>query len=343
MTQRGFNPGINVPKPGEAHPSVITALQQLIWRLGKLSSPTFKTVALSDLADDGAGFVKNNATGKMSGGNTIDVGDLPAHASTHAATGSDKVNHDLLLGFVASEHIDHTAVSVSAGTGLTGGGDISVSRTLSLDATLKSNYDAAYAHSLLTSGNPHSVTPGELNLVIGTDVQAWDDDLDDIAALTPTNGSFIVGDGTNWVTESGNTARTFLGLGTGDTPTFASVTAETLYVTRNMYLISDVSNILFSGGDTTNSGGNIACFGGTHATLANVIRFRQGSTIVAYCKNGGNWGFGTTDPQEDVHAADTVRADVAFNLNGTDGWSGSFTNGDGATVTVSGGIITSVV
>jgi hypothetical protein len=47
--------------------------------------------------------------------------------------------------------------------------------------------------------------------VIGTDVQAWDAQLDDIAALTPTDGNFIVGDGTNWVVESGATARTSMG------------------------------------------------------------------------------------------------------------------------------------
>jgi len=44
-------------------------------------------------------------------------------------------------------------------------------------------------------------------------VQAWDTQLDDIAALTVTDGNFIVGNGTNWVTESGATARTSLGLG----------------------------------------------------------------------------------------------------------------------------------
>jgi hypothetical protein len=52
-----------------------------------------------------------------------------------------------------------------------------------------------------------------LGLAIGSDVQAWDDDLDDIAALTPTDGNFIVGDGTNWVAESGATARASLGIG----------------------------------------------------------------------------------------------------------------------------------
>jgi hypothetical protein len=46
-----------------------------------------------------------------------------------------------------------------------------------------------------------------LGLAIGSDVQAWDDDLDDIAALTPTKGNVLVGDGTDW---------TALGVGSDD-------------------------------------------------------------------------------------------------------------------------------
>lgn len=43
------------------------------------------------------------------------------------------LDHDSLLNFVANEHIDHSAVSISTGTGLTGGGDITASRTINLD------------------------------------------------------------------------------------------------------------------------------------------------------------------------------------------------------------------
>jgi len=50
-----------------------------------------------------------------------------------------------------------------------------------------------------------------LNLEPGVDVQAWDAQLDDIAALALTNSNFIVGDGVNWVAESGETARTSMG------------------------------------------------------------------------------------------------------------------------------------
>ena len=42
------------------------------------------------------------------------------------------VDHNSLNNYDANKHIDHTAVSISTGTGLTGGGDISATRTLSL-------------------------------------------------------------------------------------------------------------------------------------------------------------------------------------------------------------------
>jgi hypothetical protein len=62
-----------------------------------------------------------------------------------------------------------------------------------------------------------------LGLAIGSDVQAWDDDLDDIAALTPTDSNFLVGDGTDWVKENASTARTSLGLDTMATQDAGSI------------------------------------------------------------------------------------------------------------------------
>jgi hypothetical protein len=43
-------------------------------------------------------------------------------------------------------------------------------------------------------------------------VQAWDADLDAIAALTKADGTFIVGNGSTWVAETGNTAIASLGI-----------------------------------------------------------------------------------------------------------------------------------
>jgi hypothetical protein len=47
-------------------------------------------------------------------------------------SGSSQISHDSTTGYSANRHIDHTAVSISAGSGLTGGGDISATRTLSI-------------------------------------------------------------------------------------------------------------------------------------------------------------------------------------------------------------------
>ena len=52
-----------------------------------------------------------------------------------------------------------------------------------------------------------------------------------IGALAVTDGNIIVGNGSTWVAESGATARTSLGLGTGDSPTFTAVTAGQIDIT----------------------------------------------------------------------------------------------------------------
>jgi hypothetical protein len=43
------------------------------------------------------------------------------------------LDHNLLLNYVANQHIDHSTVSISGATGISGGGNITASRTLSLD------------------------------------------------------------------------------------------------------------------------------------------------------------------------------------------------------------------
>jgi len=67
-------------------------------------------------------------------------------------------------------------------------------------------------------------TGTELNFVDGvtsaiqtqfSNKQPLDAQLTDIAGLTPTDSNIIVGDGTNWVAETGDTLRTSLGLAIG--------------------------------------------------------------------------------------------------------------------------------
>lgn len=92
---------------------------------------------------------------------------------------------------------------------------------------------SANAQSLVTAAN-YAAMRALLDLEAGTDFysisaanaafQPLDSDLTAIAALTPTDSNFIVGNGSAWVAESGATARTSLGLGTGNSPTFTAVT-----------------------------------------------------------------------------------------------------------------------
>jgi len=63
-----------------------------------------------------------------------------------------------------------------------------------------------------------------LDLVPGTDVQAYSTKLAAIVAITPSDSTFLVGNGTTWAAETTTTVRTSLGLGTGDSPTFTNGT-----------------------------------------------------------------------------------------------------------------------
>jgi len=69
-----------------------------------------------------------------------------------------------------------------------------------------------------------------LGLEIGVDVQAYDINLDQLAALNPTDSNFIVGNGSEWVVESGSTVRDSLGLGTSDDVQFNTIITSNLTV-----------------------------------------------------------------------------------------------------------------
>lgn len=58
---------------------------------------------------------------------------MPADEIVISGTGIS-INHDACTNFVANEHINHTSVTLAAGNGLTGGGDISASRTFTVGA-----------------------------------------------------------------------------------------------------------------------------------------------------------------------------------------------------------------
>jgi hypothetical protein len=98
--------------------------------------------------------------------------------------------------------------------------DLTATRLISTDSS-----------KALQSTNLNSWISGTSNQIAiaddgdGTITLSLTGNMDEISALTPTDGNFIVGNDTTWVSESGDTARTSLGLGTGDSPTFAGMTS----------------------------------------------------------------------------------------------------------------------
>jgi len=92
-------------------------------------------------------------------------------------SGSAQVDHDSTTNFVANEHIDHTSVTLTAGNGLTGGGDISTNRSFAVGAgtgvTVNAN-DIAIGQDVATNANvtfATITTTGNATIAGNLDVQ----------------------------------------------------------------------------------------------------------------------------------------------------------------------------
>lgn len=78
---------------------------------------------------DYAALSHNHAASEVNSGTFSDARIAESNVTQHVAA----LAHDSLSGFVSNEHINHTGVTLNAGTGLSGGGDISANRTFNLD------------------------------------------------------------------------------------------------------------------------------------------------------------------------------------------------------------------
>ena len=136
-----------------------------------------------------------------------------ARTNLGVAIGSDVQAYDAQLATLAGFSAAQVTRGISDGNLLTANNVVADNDWLRIDGTE-------------VEGRSNAEVLADLSLEIGTDVQAYDAQLADIAGLTPTDGNIVIGDGTNFILESGATARTSLGLGTGDSPEFGGLTVD---------------------------------------------------------------------------------------------------------------------
>lgn len=99
------------------------------------TSRTISVLANSGIIANTTGVFVDGANGIIVTGDGVNVkaGNSQLISNTTGLwIDQSQINHDSLLGFVSNEHVDHSSVSISSGNGLTGGGDITASRTLSV-------------------------------------------------------------------------------------------------------------------------------------------------------------------------------------------------------------------
>lgn len=155
----------------------------------------------------------------FTGSGTAAVADFTAYGRSVVAV-ADEAAFKSLVNLEIGTDVQAYDVELAALAGLTSAADALPYFTGA--GTAATTTLTAFGRSIIDDAD-EATFKATVNLEIGTDVQAYSARLADIAGLTASDGNIIVGDGANWVAESGATARTSLGLGTGDSPQFTGI------------------------------------------------------------------------------------------------------------------------
>ncbi|MDC3054375.1 hypothetical protein OA159_00920, partial [Cytophagia bacterium] len=187
--------------------------------------------------------VQDNYNVSITGGEVKGITDLAVADGGTGASTAPAARTNLGLGTISTQNSNNVSIS---------GGKITGAELSGLSTDI----------AVADGGTGSSTASGartNLGLAIGSDVQAYDEELDDIASLDPTLNNFIVGNGTAFVKKNASDSRDALNLGS--------------IATQN------VNNIKITGGTITGVTDIAIADGGTGASTAESARSNLGLAI----------------------------------------------------------------
>jgi len=282
-------------------------------------------------------YVDNNTTYTASTGITL--------TGAAFSTNDGQVVHDDLSGFVANEHIDHTSVTLTAGTNLSGGGDISTNRTFNVDDAfvINSGADTMTGNLTITATDPTVI----FNAGQASDTKFWAGVQDDNA--NDDDDTFQIGDGTTVGTNPFLSIDTLgkVGIGTtgpGATLEVHSTAAQVAFFNYSAgapeVALKSLKTASVGDGDTVGriylqgyegAGSTLRTAGEIRAVWDDVTDATLNSSLIFYTQNNstyaseamiissGNVGIGTTGPLGRFEVNDGTNTDFIVTTGGSVG------------------------